>query len=193
MKLNRFLSLLAACIGLGGAMIMAWSFLLQTPETMLSLTSPYSRIDYAPEQIASLADQKADTLIGVLWILLAFLVEIVSLLFVKEDTEISFAEKIRQGLSTLIGMAIIVIIVVALAWGSRAVDFRIARHNKLEMGKLAVKNHLSFIRREKMTPDIQYIEQMCKDLLNLNKNGSESSSVFLKRVEVYVGENEPQR
>jgi len=45
-----------------------------SPKGMLRLTSPYSRIAYGPEQIDSMVGQKADSLVGVIYIFLAFLI-----------------------------------------------------------------------------------------------------------------------
>lgn len=195
MKLSRFLSLMAACIGLVGAIKMAWSIFALSPEAILHLTSPYSRVAHAPEQIASLVEQKADTLIGVFGVALAFLIEIVSLIFVKEDTNIPLIRKIKkQWLRTLSGVLIIILIVLSLVWGSKNANSIIVGQNKLSVGKLAVKNHLSFIHRIKKKPDIkdiEYIEEMCGDLLGFRKNDSETSTAFLKRVSDYVEWNEP--
>ena len=56
------------------------------PKVLLHLTTPYARISYAPEQIESMSAQKADATIGVFCIIVAFFIQVVSLVFVQDDT-----------------------------------------------------------------------------------------------------------
>ncbi len=50
MSFVKFISLLAASLGLIGSLFMVRGVAVLNPKIMLHLTSPYSRIAYAPEQ-----------------------------------------------------------------------------------------------------------------------------------------------
>jgi hypothetical protein len=84
------------------------------------------------------------------------------------------------------GILIVIIIILILAGGSYTANSKFAGDYKEETGKLAVRNHLNHIHRNKMKPNIEYIEQMGKDLLNLKKLDAETETEFLKRIEDYV-------
>ena len=85
MLYENFFSLLSVFIGLSGSIFLVKSVLILNPRAILKLTSPYSRIAYAPEQIKSFAKQKADALVGVLLVFIAFLIQIHSLIFISNE------------------------------------------------------------------------------------------------------------
>ena len=85
MEFNRFFSLLAVCLGLVGSVFLAKGIMFLSAKNLLRLTSPYARWAYAPEQINSLASQKADALMGVLVIFLAFLTQLATLIFFQSE------------------------------------------------------------------------------------------------------------
>jgi len=96
MELSKFFSLLATCLGLGGSIFLAKGIVGLSPNGMLRLTSPYSRFAYATEQIDSMAGQKADALVGVVIIFLAFLIQGGALVFV-EGVEMFFLKQDGHG------------------------------------------------------------------------------------------------
>ncbi len=81
MHLHRFLSLLAAFIGLIGAVFLAKGVLVLSSKDMLHSTTHYSAMGWPSKQIIfSMATQKADTSIGIAYIFLAFVIQVVSLI-----------------------------------------------------------------------------------------------------------------
>ena len=63
MEVNNLINLLSALLGLSGTVFMANGIVGMNPRAMLRLTAPYSRMAYAPEQIDSMASQKADVIV----------------------------------------------------------------------------------------------------------------------------------
>lgn len=181
MELHRFLSLLAALIGFIGAVFLAKGTLALTPKAMLDLTTPHSRFDCAPEQIFSLATQKADTMVGVIYIGAAFVIQIISLLFANSG---KFVTESRW-VAFWIALAIVSLLTIIFSLA----NIRIRDWYRLEMGKLEVKAHCGHtFSRERIDPgSVKGIQPMAKDLLDLTREESESMADFLRRVANYVG------
>lgn len=181
MELHRFLSLLAACIGFVGAIFLSKGVLSLSPKAMLELTPPHARIAYAPEQIASLASQKADTLTGVLCILIAFSVQVISLLFFTGSGVF-----IRSRWITFwVALAIVSLLTIVFSLAG----LKVRNWYRIEMGKLEIRWHYAE-RFQDNTFDVGAVRgaiAMAKDLLDLQKEEDELISEFLKRVFNYVG------
>jgi len=184
MELNRFLSLLAAGIGFVGSIFLTKAILALSPKVMLRLTTPYSRIGYAPEQIASMAAQKAGVQTGVVCILLTFVIQVVSLIFVEENTAFTRT----RWMGTCIAIAIVSVLTVLSYLFSKEMRGR----NKLKVGKLAVKEYCENKITGMVDPvNADSLEKMAEQLINLSKKDSESSIDFIKRVSEYVGYSIP--
>lgn len=180
MSLRRFLSLLAACIGLFGAIFLAKGLIVLNPRAILHLTSPYARIAYAPEQISSMAGQKADALIGVIYISLAFLIQVCSLIFVDDKT--NFIK------TKWLGFWIVIAIVSVLTVIFSFINIRVSSHIRLETGKVAVKDYLAKrLNRMVNLSDVKTLEKVSEDLLDINKRNDETRVDFIKRIAEYVG------
>lgn len=177
---HRFFSLLAASIGLIGAVFLSKGVVVLSSKVMLHLTSPYSRIAYAPEQIASMATQKADALIGVIYILLAFLIQVLSLIFVTGDS--SFIKSRWMGFWIVFAVVSILTVLFSL------INIKIRDYYKLETGKIAVKDYcIKRLERKVLDPvNIKSLETMSQELLNLKKEDSETKVDFIKRIAKYV-------
>ena len=180
MGLQRFFSLLAASIGLIGAVFLSKGVVILSPKVMLHLTSPYSRYAYAPEQIASMATQKADALIGVVYIFLAFLIQVFSLIFVTGES--SFIKSRWMGFWIVFTIVSILTVIFSL------INIKIRDYYKLETGKIAVKDYcIKRLERKVIDPvNIKSLETMSQELLNLKKEDSETKADFIKRIAKYV-------
>jgi len=184
MECNRFLSLLAAGIGLVGALFLSRAVVVLSPKVMLHLTAPYSRIGYAPEQIASMAAQKADAQIGVFCILLAFVIQVGSLILVEENTAFTST----RWMGVWVAIAIVAVLTVFFSFLNPTMRDR----NKLEVGQVAVKEYCE----DKITGMVDPVNadslgQMAEQLINLKKEDSESSIDFINRISEYVGYSIP--
>lgn len=180
MELHRFLSLLAAFIGLVGAMFLSKGVLALTPKAMLDLTPPHSRIGYSPELIASLANQKADTIIGVIYIGGAFLIQVVSL--ISFGGQKSFTESRWMGFWMVLAIVSLVTVIFSLA------DIKIRGWYKVEMGKIEVRWKFSdtFSRERFDSVNIKELEVMAQELLGLKRGKSETTVDLVKRIARYV-------
>jgi hypothetical protein len=185
MELHRFLSLLAALLGLIGAIFLSKGVLALTPKTMLHLTTPHSRTDYAPEQIRSLATQKADTSSGVIYVLLAFSIQAFSLIFVSNDILLVKS----RWMGFWVAVAIVAIFTVVFS----IMNIRIRDYYTLVIGKIEVKNHCADSFLGIVEPvHAKELEGKSKELLNLKREESETQVDFIKRISEYVGYSIPK-
>ena len=187
MELHKFLSLLAVCFGLVGSVFLAKGIIFIRHKTMLHLTSPYSRYDYAPEQIDSLAAQKAWASVGIKIIILAFSIQLVALIFVEHGT--LFVK------SRLIGACIVFATTAILTAIFIFVAMRLHSFIRVAIGKIAVRDYCA----EHFTTgkigsanNVKCLETMSQDLLNVNKKARETKIDFIKRVAKCVGWTIPE-
>jgi hypothetical protein len=160
MELNKFLSLLAAFFGLIGSIFLAKGVLLQSPESILGLTSPHSRIGFAPEQIASMAGQKADALVGIFLIFLAFTTQLLVMIFISEN--IGFTKNRWIGTLLAVSTALVITIICFLA------NIGYKEHMKFEIGKLDIRIHFAERLKEKIgTHDLKSLEVRSEILLRI--------------------------
>ena len=180
MELRRFLSLLAAFVGLIGAIFLSKGVLALSPEAMLALTPPYSRMGYAPEIIASMATQKSDTLTGVTLIGLAFLIQVISLLFVND--EMPFFK------SRWLGFWVVLMVVSFLAMVFSLADMKICTWYRHQIGQIEIRRKFEKIfSRKRIDPvSIQGLKSMSKDLLDFGKDYPKANSAFIKELAKYV-------
>jgi len=180
MELQRFLSLLAAFIGFIGAIFLAKGVLALSPKATLDLTTPHSRWGYAPEQIVSLATQKANTLIGVVFIVSAFLIQVVSLICFNGGK--SVAES--RWIAFWIALAIVSIVTVIFSF----LNLKIRNWYRIEMGKLEVERRCTYYysKSDFSKRFIREVETMSRELLDLQRAENESNGDFIKRVFEFV-------
>lgn len=179
MELSKFLSLLATCFGLGGSIFLAKGIVGLSPKGMLRLTSPYSRFAYAPEQIDSMAAQKADALVGVVIIFLAFLIQGGALVFVEDGTVLFKAG--WTGVCIALAATLILTIIFSLVGKT----FR--NHTKLAIGKIAIRDYCADRFKGMIDPvNAKSLETMSQELLNMNRGASETKVDFIKRIAEYV-------
>lgn len=181
MGLQKFISLVSAGIGLVGAIFLAKSFIALTPNELLHLASPYSRIAYAPEQIASMSAQKADAIIGIFFILLAFIGQICALVLVDETT--LFVNS--RWISFWISVACVSIFTVIFSF----IDLKISSYIKLETGKIAARDYCNKrLTRETIdSVNLEGVERIANELLGMTKKADEKKADFIKRIFNYIG------
>lgn len=180
MEFDRFFSLLAVCVGLIGSVFLAKGIMFLSAKNLLRLTSPYARWAYAPEQINSLASQKADALTGVFVIFLAFLTQLAALILV--DRGVALCKTRWAGFLMVLATISIVTIIAYLA------DKWYRNRTRLEIGKIAVKDYCTERFEGVIDPStLQSLETMAKDLLGITRGIAEGKIDFLKRIAKHVG------
>jgi len=187
MELHKFLSLLAVYFGLVGSVFLAKSIIFIRHKTMLHLTSPYSRHDYAPEQIDSLAAQKAWASVGIKIIILAFLIQLVALIFVKDGT---LFVKGRLGAYIVFATTAMILTTIFIF-----VAMRLQSCIRVAIGKIAVRDYCAdhfTTGKIGSVNNVKVLETMSQDLLNVNKKAPETKIDFIKRVAKYVGWTIPE-
>jgi hypothetical protein len=179
MELSKFFSLLATCLGLGGSIFLAKGIVGLSPNGMLRLTSPYSRLAYAPEQIDSMAGQKADALVGVVIIFLAFLIQGGALVFVEDGTVL-----FKAGWT---GVCIALVATLILMVIFSFVDKIFQNHTKLAIGKIAIRDYCADRFNGMIDPvNAKSLETMSQQLLNMSRETAETKVDFIKRIAKYV-------
>lgn len=180
METQKLFSLLAASIGLVGALFLTKSVVILTPKIMLQLTSPYSRVGYAPEQIASMAAQKADAVIGIVFVIIAFTIQVISLMFTSDDGVIINS----RWLSIWIVLAVVSSMTIAFT----LFGFHLRTRYKFETGKIALYDCFSSNFKRRIDPvHLGTVPTMAKELLDIEKTDGESDFQFFKRISKLIG------
>ena len=179
MEVNSLINLLSACLGLSGAIFMANGIVGMKPSDMLRLTAPYSRMAYAPEQIESMASQKADIFTGVLFILIAFLIQVVSIVLIPNE--------VKFGATKWVGILLVLTITVILLFIGYWVRKNIWQNNKSEIGKLALRDYCEGRFSSAIDPgNAESFVKMSEELLSIGKKRDETTVDFIKRKAVYI-------
>ena len=179
MDYQRLASLFAAIMGLVGTIFIAKALLILSPTAMLRLTSPYSRIVYAPEQIESIASQKADSVIGITYIAIAFAIQITSLLFSPEQSQ----PVVSRWMGFWVVLGIVSVLTVTLTLADRGLE----GHYRSQVGKVAIRDYLRDRFTGKVDPvDARSLVKMTDDLLGINKAEEEPVTDFVRRVAAIV-------
>lgn len=180
MEFDMFFSLLAVCLGLIGSVFLAKGIVFLSAKNLLRLTSPYTRWAYAPEQINSLAAQKADALTDVLVIFLAFLTQLAALVIAGRDSPLFKT----QWAGILMLLAIILPLAIVAYFAGKWYRNR----TRLAIGKIAVKEYCVEGFERVIDPStLKSLETMAKDLLGMGRGIAEGRVDFLNRLAKHVG------
>jgi hypothetical protein len=173
MRLNTFFSIVAVAFGLIGSYFTVHGNLFLSPKALLELTTPHSRIDYAPEQINSLTSQQADAVIGILLIFIAFLIQFASF-FVSESALFSS--------HWWNGMIIAMLATCCVFFATYLADSKYKTNLRLEVGKVEIKTSLAEKERAWSNHDLQEFEGKATELLDLPRRPDERGADYIKRV-----------
>ncbi len=111
MNIDKFFNILSVSIGSIGALFLAIGVLVSSDKDMVHGTFNYSSMGWpSNEIISSMAIQKGHTQIGVTYILIAFLLQVVCLVFLKD--EVGFVKSRLSG-TLLAGGLVIMLAIVA--------------------------------------------------------------------------------
>lgn len=126
MDLDKFLNLLATIFGALGAIYVMLSILAMSPELMLRQTQTYW--DFSTPQIEALASQKADNVAGFVFVVIAFVLAIITIAFVPDD--------LRVFESKWLALALAAVLAGGLYATLHFVSRGISRHQKLAIGRI---------------------------------------------------------
>ena len=183
MDLDRFLNLLAAIFGALGAVYVMLGILGMSPELMERQTHSYW--DFSTPQIEALARQKADNIAGFVFVLVAFVLALITIAFVPE--------KVRVFESKALALAIAAVLTGALYATLHFTSRGIYRHQKLAMGKIITSRYLDrIIKRGRLEPaDSTSLPTYARELLELEVQPSDSVRSLVERVAAEVGKTLP--
>jgi len=182
MGLLRFLSVLAAFWGVTGAIFLSISVVMMTPKMMVGLTISEARWAYSPEQIKSMAKQKADATVGIIYVLAAFVIQMVSLIATSWERIVVPCHWCWFG-----GIAIIILLISFCC-----------RHwihgGALEgMSKVVIKGHLDRRFGKKVQkPDWTTLTDMALNLRGIKKLNNETPPQFFKKMADFAEWEIPQ-
>jgi len=192
-KLNyiRTLQLLSALFGFAGTIVMVWGVLASTPNDIAKLGGLYLGIN--PNYLQSIAESRAYTIIGILFVSLSFFFQIFIYVFENKLNHRVFNITIRN-ITICIIVGIVTIITGTYLIHSKLVDDTIFSTHK-EMAYLSLekqynynKNHNKVLNGkvilEKGQIDVikNYMEE-----LSFNKLSGESEAEYFVRFYKYLG------
>lgn len=182
MELHRFISLLAASVGLIGAIFLSIGVLILSDKDMVHSTYHYSAMGWPSKQIvSSMATQKAHTIVGVIFIISAFSIQVISLIFLSED--IPFVK------SPVIGVGITAVLLFVLTVVFFLVDRGLQHYHELNMEKLIAKDYCAnrFENRAVDPANVEGLAAMAQEYFNLKREVSETQIDFIKRIGKHIG------
>ena len=185
MSLDRFLSLSAASIGLIGAVFLCIGVLVVSDKDMIRGTFNYSPLGWpSVEIISSMATQKGHTQIGVAYILIAFLLQAVSLVFLKD--EICFSKSQLKGALLSAGLIAILTLIAYL------VDRGLCEYHASNMKMIAAIDRLETSVEENRRPLHSDVQLIANEYFSFEKEPKEDNVDFIKRFAKYVGYDLPK-
>jgi len=178
MSLDRILSIVAALLGVSGSILLAKGTLKLTPDVIAKQSQAYW--GYNKSQLENITSQKADFICGIPLILIAFLVQIINLIFVYDSLKIY---PFRWAILLIICFAFPVLIITFLINKFLVKKYRIDSQRALAKEWL-----LQDLEKHKISHGSW--ESLLKNavhLYNMKKIDNESPVDFLKRYSAFFG------
>ena len=184
MDLDKFLNLTATIIGALGAIYVMFGIMSMSPDLMGRLSQSYW--DFSVPQIEALAEQKADSIAGVTYVVIAFILTSVTIIFVPEGVRV-FENK-------AIALALAAVLTGGLYITLHFVSKGIYRNQKISIGRIFTAKYLGEIakRGRLELSDRDSLTVYAKDLLDIDVLPNESVQSLLPRVAISVGATLPE-
>lgn len=175
MRLRKFMSLLAIVLGFIGTVFLLFGVLRMTPDVISEIGQP--RYDYSVPVLKNLSIQKADTICGFIFVVIAFCLQLT-------QTLCNFSA-IRLPWSNVFSYILIFICTLILSAILLSYDYSLRDSNMKEAGKvitrLFVKDYL--FKDGKLNLSIlSTVESYSSDLLHLPRVKNETDEEFLLRL-----------
>jgi hypothetical protein len=189
MPLQKFLNLLALMIGTAGVLLVSKAAYV-TPRQMLQATFHYSPIDWpSTEIIANLVAPKADVSISVVTLAIAFAIQFVSIMFVKEETP--FLGSKLHGLLLALAFAAVVSLILYLAHQG------VHKQNVEQVKRLKTTDYLerglmremkrSVPNSTELKVEFSGLKHIIGSYFGIEREEGESPSDFVRRVAGLIG------
>ncbi len=179
MELDKFLNLIASIFGTLGAIYVMIGILAMTPELIKRQSNSYW--DFSIPQIESLCQQKADNVSGFVFVILAFVLVWITIVFVPEG--------IRVFESKGLAFALSVVLAGCLYMTLNFVSNGIYKHQKLAVGKIITGQYLEsvFEKGQLLPSDNKSLQAHAIELLDLKVSANEPIDTLLGRTAKVVG------
>lgn len=183
MDLDKFLNLLATIFGTLGSIYVMLSIMAMSPDLMLRQAQTYW--DFSTPQIEALASQKAENLVGFVFVVIAFMLATITIAFVPDG--------VRAFESKWLALALAAVLAGGLYATLHFVSQGISRHQKLAIGKIVTSRYIDqIISRGRMEiADSVSLPVYARELLELNVPIGESTRSLTQRVAIEVGKTLP--
>lgn len=173
MDLDKFLNLLATLLGALGSIYVMLSIMAMSPDLMLRQTQ--TSWDFNIPQIEALASQKAENVVGFVFVVIAFVLATITIAFVPDGVRI-FESK-------WLALALAAVLAGGLYATLHFVSQGISRHQKLAIGKIVTSQYLDqIISRGRMgVADSLPLPIYARELLELDVPPGESTRSLTQR------------
>jgi len=179
MELHRFLNLIASIFGMLGAIYVMIGILAMTPEYIEKQGD--SGWDFSVPQIESLCHQKADNVSGFVFVILAFVLAGVTIIFVPEGVRIFESKTLAIAFAAVLAGGLYITL--------HFVSNGIFKHQKLEVGKIITQRYLEkvFSKGQLVPSDKRSLEVYARELLDIEVPTDEPVDTLLERTAKTVG------
>lgn len=183
MDLDKFLNLLATTFGTLGAVYVMMSIVAMTPDLMLKLTSPHW--DYNLHQMDAIADQKADNIVGFVFVLMAFVLGFITIAFVPAGVQVFT--------SRWLPIVLVFVLTGAVSVTLSFIGEGYSKIQKRAIGIAAASHTLDdFIANGRLNPsDRASLDAIARDLLGMTLVSTESTRSLFERMAREAGKNLP--
>lgn len=184
MSAARFLNLLASIFGAMGSIYVLKGLAALSPDLIARLSGTY--FDFNSAQIESFATQKADSIVGIGLVLIAFAFAAVNIAFVPEDLE--FVERRGVALALVAVLAGGAYICLSLAGNA------IAKRERVAVGTVLTARALNelFELKRLSRSDVPSLRVYARTLLMMDVPESETPRATLGRLAARVGVMVPE-
>ena len=179
MDVDKFLDLLAAVFGALGSIYVLKGVAALSPDLIERLSSTY--FDFSSAQIDALTAQKADSIVGIVLVLIALAIAVVNSAFVPQGMQMF--ERRSVGIALVVGLTGLAYI--ALAFSGDA----LRRHDKLAVSRMITKRALEELFKNGKLPasEVSSLKVYARTLLAMTVDDSETPRSLVNRLAIEVG------
>jgi hypothetical protein len=183
MDVDKFLDLLAAVFGALGSIYVLKGVAALSPNLIERLSSTY--YDFSSAQIDALTAQKADSIVGIVLVLIALAIAVVNSAFVPQGMQMF--ERRAVGIALVVGLTGLAYI--ALTFSGDALQ----RHDKLAVSRIITKRALEdlFKRGKLPASEVSSLKVYARTLLTMTVDDSETARSLVNRLATEVGVQVP--
>ncbi|MHC9063771.1 hypothetical protein ACYX34_13920 [Nitrospira sp. CMX1] len=183
MDVDKFLNLLAAVFGALGSIYVLKGVAALSPNLIERLSRTYW--DFSSAQIDALTAQKADSIIGIVLVLIALAITVANLTFVPEGMRMF--ERRTVGIALVLGLTGLAYI--ALVFSGDALQ----RHDKLTVSRIITRGELEDLFKSGKVPASQVtsLKVLARTLFTMSVDDSETPRSLVNRLANEVGVQVP--